>query len=236
MCASSTLSRSQLSATLALLAESRSLRDGLLPLIYRLNRCAPSDVNAIGYASGSLNQLLLDSPVSQRESPVLKMQIALSEMWEDPRPAPAELIARCDSAYACPGFGPVAAVVDPIWPRYTEPLANMWPSTHIPILAMHGELDTRAPIELARSFSDSLHDPGQVFVAVPYSTHSVILNSPRASISGDTCGADLLQGFVISGGRTLDMSCLNDLVPPRFDPNPTLAGQLFNRNDVWEDE
>ena len=72
----------------------------------------------------------------------------------EPRPTAQTLDSRCDSNVICPGFGPVAGAVDSVWPRYAEPLAGAWPTTAVPILAIHGELDARAPLEDARGIGN----------------------------------------------------------------------------------
>uniref|UniRef100_H3HDC4 Uncharacterized protein n=1 Tax=Phytophthora ramorum TaxID=164328 RepID=H3HDC4_PHYRM len=77
------------------LLQSESMRTLIPPVVYRLNRCASTDIEVLAHFFTSLNGYLA-SPDEENafESTLLYYLIVFSEMWETPEPSAAEMFAR----------------------------------------------------------------------------------------------------------------------------------------------
>ncbi|NVB83444.1 MAG: alpha/beta fold hydrolase [Kofleriaceae bacterium] len=215
----------------------RALRAHLYPLVYRLDRCADRDVEALQHYLGVLVPLLQGAGAEQAhlDSAVLQYHVALSEGWEEPAPSADELRQRCDSQTFCPGVAVSAASFFDRWPRYArDEYVQQWPSSTVPVLAMNGTLDPQTPIAQARVVADRLTAPHQTFIEVPFSPHGAAFESPVKTAGQAPCGAQLLKGFVADPTAAPDTSCLRDLVPMQFSIEPAEAQQFFGTTDAWE--
>lgn len=223
------------SSILPIFIQLRILRPHLFPLVYRMERCAAEDVQVIGHYFDALNQAFGGSGGPMRESAALQNHVALSELWEQPAPTAAEMQARCDALTTCPGFGPQAGPLYDVWPRYQpDEYANGWPQTTLPILALNGTLDPQTPLETAQVTADHLTAPHQTFVAVPFSPHGVIFESPVKTAGAPPCGLQMMHGFLADPTAPIDTACLDDLVPVEFTVSPEVAEFFFGTQDIWE--
>jgi pimeloyl-ACP methyl ester carboxylesterase len=224
-------------AVRALLARALQIRGAnalVFPLLYRLDRCDEADREAIDH----FFSLLVDegggsSAGAGPDSFAVRQNIGFSELWAA-APTEAEYDARCRSAAFCtPGDFDLAD----LWPRYAPPPdVHALPATRVPVLALNGDLDPQTPVEKAERVRAMLGAPGQTFVRVPFSTHFVLDNSPVRTPGAPPCGFQLVTGFVAAPEAPPDLSCLDDLEPPSFEPPPGLARRLFGTDDAWENE
>jgi pimeloyl-ACP methyl ester carboxylesterase len=211
-------------------------RAHLFALAYRLARCSPQDVAVVQHYLDSLPSALPSLPSTRRTSQVLSNHVALSELWEDPAPSVQELAERCSSQTFCPGTSVGIGALYEQWPRYArDEYVGKWPSSRVPILAMHGTLDAAAPLANAELAGVELDGPHQTFVPVPWSTHGVVYFSPVKTRGAPTCGIQMLASFVEDPRGTPDTTCLADLAPVDFSGgDPALVQQLFGTEDAWE--
>lgn len=214
----------------------RTLREHLFPLVYRVQRCADADVQAVTTYFQVLDNLFAGpggGPL--RGSRALQVHVALSELWEAPEPTAAELQARCDGAVICPRLGPSFVPLLDTWPRYPQDMyVNAWPETAVPVLAMNGTLDPQTPIETALAAADHLVAPGQTFVTVPFSPHGVLSESPVLTPGKVPCGLQMIRGFLADPVAPIDTSCLADLAPVSFTISPEDSTMFFGTPDPWE--
>lgn len=213
------------------------LRAHIFPLVYRIDRCTRADVQVVEHYFATMQQQELARQVRvPRESTLLQNHIILSELWEEPAPSLEDMQAREASLVISPELVPEVARVYDLWPRYEhDEYTNRWPSSKsVPILAMNGTLDPQTPIEIAMVAAQQLNGPQQHFVTVPFSSHLVLLSSPLKG-SRDTCGAQLVKGFIDDATAAPNVACLENLKPV-FDLDPAIASNYFGKPDVWENE
>ncbi|WP_437275157.1 hypothetical protein WME90_28350 [Sorangium sp. So ce375] len=235
----------QLGADVALFAsvaplfvQARSLRAHLFPLAYRIDRCEPADVEVVGHYMQTLLDLLSQTGGGEpRSSVILGTHVALSELWEEPAPTPAELQARCDAQRFCPREAQALGPLYEAWPRYPhDRFWSGWPTSTVPILAMNGQLDPQTPIGLAELSADRLTAPHRTFVAVPWSSHGVAFESPVKTAGAAPCGTQMMAGFIAAPEAPIDTTCLDDLVPVTWDEDPAVIEVLFGATDMWENK
>ncbi|WP_438038047.1 alpha/beta fold hydrolase [Sorangium sp. So ce128] len=212
------------------------LRTHLFPLAYRIDRCEPGDVQVVGHYMQTLRDLMSQPGESEpRASVILGTHVALSELWEEPAPTPAELQARCDAQRFCPREALELGALYEAWPRYPhDRFWGGWPGSTVPILAMNGLLDPQTPIGLAELSADELTAPHQTFVAVPWSPHGVAFESPVKTPGAAPCGTQMMAKFIADPEAPIDTTCLDDLVPVAWDEDPAVVEVLFGAKDMWE--
>lgn len=236
-----------LKTALGNMAFSFSARRAAPAFIHRYQRCDADDVLAIrhlyvrtfGYDPGASFQELPSVPAFpsgfEGFSFPLSINILVSELWEPADPSPEELVSRWEATRACRGASRQASWQIPGWPRYHEPLADLFAVTDVPILAMNADLDTATPIEYARLAEEHLHGPYQRFIEIPGAAHSLISQGQLMSDPTSTCGRELLLQFVKDPKATLDTSCLADTLPLAFKLGPTGTDYYFGTDDIWGD-
>jgi pimeloyl-ACP methyl ester carboxylesterase len=221
------------SSLMAFLIEALDLRTAIFPLFYRLDRCAPADVDALTHFFS-----LFDpgpDPGPMRFSEVLQYNIALSELWETPPPDAAEIARRRGDALFWPGLLDAAAPLHDTWPRYPlDSFANRWPTPTSPILGMNGTLDPQTPIEQARGAVTALAGAHQSFVEFPGSPHGVIFNTPVNGGLDLNCGVQVMLGFLNNPTAPLDTRCLAELDPVAFSWPDGYPQAFLGTSDMWE--
>src|SRR5262249_33343082 len=119
-------------------------------LVYRINRCRPSDVSAVGHYLSFLTQPAPASPEDTLSSPVLAMNVSLSEMAGDNPPSLADVQATDDGLYFSTGLSATLRSLYDLWPRYTpDAYSGAYPKSNVPLLMLNGTLDPQTPIDLA---------------------------------------------------------------------------------------
>jgi pimeloyl-ACP methyl ester carboxylesterase len=212
-------------------------REAVLPLLYRLARCDAADVAAFEHF---LNRVVepdppIDPDAVFRGSAVLGHNIAVSELWNH-AVTPDEVVSACDALVLCPGAGPSRLPWVAAWPRYDEPLAGMFATTSMPILALNGDLDPQTPAPQARLIAETFTEPTQHYVEIPDAPHAIVSTSPVADPEAPTCGLQLLAGFVDDPTAPLRDACLEDLVRLEVAGTPARAMDLFGVPDFWENQ
>jgi len=212
------------------------LRGYIPAAIYRLDRCAPTDVTALTsffaalYGSsgegGGVDEMLKGWGF------VLSNNIAFSEMWETPAPSSETLASIRQAAVASREITAGLPELYEIWPRYVDPLAPAWAETETPILMLAGGLDPATLFRKQVPARDHFRGAHQHFIEVPSATHTVIASS--ATKANRSCGTMIMMSFLEDPQGTPDTSCLSDVVPVSFDGDPETTKALFGTNDPWE--
>lgn len=230
------LDRRKLRTVLGQLLTDWNNRLAIAPVIYRLERCDPADVDAVTHllraAFGSPDDPV--GPFLEAWSFPLQDNITFSELWTDPAPAPDALAAAADATLISEGVTMDDAQVFPLWPRYPrDEYDGIWAQVDVPMLMMNGDLDPATPIDIAQRAREHFRGEHQTFVTMPRSPHSVLTGSP-ISADGATCGMKLVLDFLADPLRPLDTSCKDAVFPVRFAGAPWLAERLFGVADMWE--
>lgn len=197
------------------------------PLIFRLEQCRIRDMLAVGSLVDRLFESgKLEEPASH--SPALQRHVALSEMWPDPPPDPAELSAAIADVTMTTGVSAGFARTAARWPTYPRPeLGGRFAHYAGPLLLLHGGLDPTMPVERLAGLRDAYAGPSTTFVLFPDRGHVVLNENP--------CARSLYRAFMTDPRRPPDTSCV--AADQAFAPASLPAGQesAFGTRDLWGD-
>jgi hypothetical protein len=165
-----------------------------------------------------------------------------SEMWLSPElPTPEAVLAYLDGVYAdaliASGKGYDRHQVFLRWPKYSEPLDDLWATTDVPMLMLQGEIDPSTPFVEAVPVGEHFAGPSQHFVSFPHSAHNVRSGTPTNADASNPahCGETIFLAFLHDPTGTLDTSCVAETLPLDFEGTvyaPTLMGTV----DFFENE
>jgi pimeloyl-ACP methyl ester carboxylesterase len=208
-----------------------TLRPAIAPLVYRLARCAPEDVDAFATFS-----LALGPPPSDTKSTlfslILSAHVSLSEFWEVPAPALRELEAFRDTANVAHGLATQFAAYDTPWPRHPlDEHAGKLAETGARLLLLHGEYDF-IPMSAVQPVVDHFEGPRSTFVIMPGTTHSTFQSPTSSGLA--SCGGHLLKLMIDDPTAAPDLGCVGEVLPPSFELDPGYAPALFGSADAWE--
>ena len=208
-------------------------RTAIPPLLYRIDRCRDDDIDAIRSLIAAVDEI-----DRRRRNPLdsahLFAHVSLSELWDEPGPAPEALSARTEQALfslgASSGLGRLASS----WPKYPRDRHHgRWAETSSPLLMLNGTLDPQTPPAVYRVAAAGLAGPAHYFVEVPAAAHNVLYQSPTTN-AGLACGMEVFLSFIADPQRAPDTSCIERLAQLTFGDNAALAKQLFGTASLWD--
>ncbi|KAI8816244.1 Alpha/Beta hydrolase protein [Fimicolochytrium jonesii] len=185
----------------------------LLEMLGRLRRCsdAGQDASFLRAATTGLAplaqsagaQMQAPKPVAEQPSPLIAVNIVLSEWWT----TLADATAAQHNATIANDLAPVLAAVAPVWPTYPAP-----PRTPLTsrfggrVLVLSGQLDPQTPVTHARRTVGEMKAGGVdvVSVEMPRGAHIT-------SLMQMPCAVGSIEGFVRKGTGAVDAgTCLGD--------------------------
>jgi pimeloyl-ACP methyl ester carboxylesterase len=206
-------------------------------LIYRLQRCDPADVAVLDRIVDKA--LGLDFP-ERYLSQVTNENVIYSELWASPRFADnAALLGYLDGVYAgdtlfANGQGYYMNDAYLRWPRYRDPLDDVWASTTVPVLMLQGQLDPATPYDFSVEVTQHFAGPRQTYVAFPYGAHNVFVGTPVAGGPPPLhCADRIFSAFLADPEGPLDTSCVAETLPPDF-VGTHWAPRILDAPDYWE--
>jgi len=105
-----------------------------------------------------------------------------------------------------------------------------------PLLLLNGDLDPQTPLKWATIASSHFRHNNQKLVVVPFAPHFTLLTSPVDN-SAFPCGMQLTASFFLSGGSSIDDSCLSHVQPIDFEGNhhisKVVCKQILNTTSLW---
>jgi hypothetical protein len=87
-------------------------------------------------------------------------------------------------------------------------------------------------IASASELRDFYRAPHQTWAEFPYGAHAVYGTTPMAS--GSDCGEELVFHFIDHPTESVDTSCLNATLPPRFSGSSALKLRLLGVSTGWD--
>jgi len=224
------------------------------PLLYRFQRCSEDDVAAIVHM---WNQFFNSSnspstfPISSSAifsnastacgiSQVVLYNLFLSEgVQNPPPPSIGVMAAQVNTQLFSAPFSIMSHARElwDAWPRYAwDEYVHQYPQTTIPILFFNGDLDISTPWSNAAFTAIYYNASTQTLIRLPQVPHVGLLQSPLKN-SPLTCGLVMATEFFLSGGSTVNTSCVADIQPLDWRENTTSAQQismqLFGTPDAW---
>lgn len=208
-------------------------------LVYRLNRCNANDQEAI--------YRLLEDPdepaVYQPVSAALRTNIVVSELLGPGIDYDAAVAFAQQSLFSTDLTVYATWARDVAgWPPYPmDGCAYRFPDTDLPILMINGDLDPQTHVDLARFASQAFDGVHQRLVVMSGVPHGAIFESRIQSDYHDkidTCAIDLAFQFFEDPEKSLDLSCLDQLIQPDFSGTTERALEaaeaVFGRDSVWD--
>ncbi|POM57493.1 Serine protease family S33 [Phytophthora palmivora] len=216
------------------------LRTLIPPVVYRLQRCSPEDLDVLTqFFSSVVANDQAKTQDSAYESTLLYNLIVYSEMWQSPLPSMAEMMARITGAKMSSGGG--IYEVGPQYCSFSKEKSKScdefnvgnydtngivykrdqyWNKTatipnHVSVLLMSGKLDPQTPNKYAESLLNTLNGENKELIVFDYASHGTIMTTQM--VAGDpmseTCGMKVFASYVRNGGdlaRT-DKSCIDEM-------------------------
>jgi pimeloyl-ACP methyl ester carboxylesterase len=210
-------------------------------LAYRIVRCNDDDVDALSTFTYNMQKWMGGGfsgfATKDLSSDVLLMNVALSEMEEDPIPTAADLKALMTDTVFVDADSTIAQVEEyKKWPRYKrDEFVGKYADTATPILMMNGSLDPQTPQDFADAIAPHYTKPNQTYVVFPRAAHGVIHQSPTGhSGSAEPCGTTVWRQFVANPTSKLDTSCTSKILGHEFDADwSSLATWMYDRPSLW---
>ena len=235
-----TLDRKTLHILLGGLATDWSLRMLAPAILHRLNRCNATDREALLHMVGGSPR---SHQIEELKSIVIRTNIIASELL-GPGINFNEALAFSKQSFFSTDLTLSAthAREDGGWPPYPlDGCADRFPDTDLPILILNGDLDPNTHVDLARFTAEAYDRPHQRLVVMPGVPHGAIFESRMQNDYHDrinTCAMELAFQFFENPPKSLDRSCLEQMIQPDFSGTTPWALEAaktgFGRNSVWD--
>lgn len=209
-----------------------NLRNWLPALVYRLDRCATGDRQAIATLFGNIFGGGGGLP---RTSPIMQLHQVLSEFFPRTHVDEAPIVAARGSAIFFQDALADAYRMQDGWPRSAvDPLAPSYAPPSVPVLVMAGGLDPAAPVAtVGAGYRDHLSGPHQTFVEIPYGAHTVLTSAPVGD-GMPSCSVQLVRAFLADPSAALPVSCAADVLVPSLDAPADLAMRFWGTPNLYD--
>lgn len=209
-----------------------TLRPSVAAMIYRLGRCEPRDVAALRVLVRVLAGEPPTLPAGVRyASDPAGFRVGFTELWEEPAPTVAELVAFDEAAIASASVSVRLGRTREHW-TVTAPdeHAHRLADTTAPMLILHGGLDFIPDVsaDVARAHYTAPH---QTYVTIPRAPHSTLF-APTTAMRG--CAGALIEQFVADPEADIDTTCTTQIAPIDFTAIGSYGVSLFGTSDIWD--
>lgn len=208
----------------------------LIPaILYRAERCSEADVAYLDGYARQLTPSTLGGTEEAPESTAILFHITFSEIVTEMSDH-EEIVAASELEVFSSGFpfDLEAALAD--WPRYPlDEFTGKWAETDIPVLIVHGALDTQTPPSHGFALAERYTAGSQQFFFLPTGTHGIYSHSH--SITGDestSCGKHLTVQFLRSPTTPVDGSCVDEAPKLDFAASEERLLEIAGHTDVWD--
>ncbi len=188
-------------------------------LLYRINRCTPSDVEV-------LSNLFQEDDEPETEDEILSFSqnlntnIIVNELIGGKSLAQAEAEAKTYFASPDETLEQYRSREQTKWPLYpADRYTHEWAETDTPLLIMNGDMDPATPLAFARQLKSHFNGPHQYLISLPGTPHGALFLSLMKDVpmeDADTCGSRLLFSFMDDVTTQPDALCTGNMLPPDF--------------------
>lgn len=209
-------------------------------ILYRLNRCNAGDQEALLQLVGASTR---SHQSEDLKSAVVRTNIVISELL-GPGINFDEALTFSEQSFFSTDLTLYATYAreNGGWPPYPlDGCSDRFPDTDLPILILNGDLDPNTYLDLARFASQAYDNPHQSLVVLPGMPHGTIFESRMQTDYHDkvnTCAMELALQFFEDPEKSLDLSCLDQLIQPDFSGSTERALEAaeagFGRDSVWD--
>lgn len=221
----------------SLFATNPSTIPAIPAMLFRLDRCDPSDLDVLSYAlEQMMNSILLHDLLHvPLTSPSLEKQILFSEAWSPQLPTYTELSNVYDACFFAPGSYVLGSIY-PQWPVLPlDPYFNGTFSTNASLLVLAGGYDPISPSDEGNWQFASIGSPNKYIFNFATSLGMNLENTPVYPSANSTtpCGMQILLSFMRNPIQTPDSSCQADMIPFDWRGDPTINEQYFGVEDLF---
>jgi len=210
-------------------------------LLYRVNRCAPKDVDV-------LSNLFQEDDEPETEDEILSFSqnlntnIIVNELIGGKSLAQVEVETRTYFAAPDETLEQYESLEKTMWPQYpTDQYTHRWAETDTPLLIINGDMDPATPLAFAQQLKEHFKGRNQYLIALPGTPHGSLFLSLMKDVpfeNADTCGSRLLFSFINDVTRQPDASCTSNMMLPDFSGTSeearTAAKRFFNSENIWD--
>ncbi|OWZ11605.1 Serine protease [Phytophthora megakarya] len=210
------------------------------PVVYRLQRCSPDDVEVLTqFFTATVETKNAKTQDNAYQSMLLYNLIVYSEGWESPLPTTSDLKSRFINAKMSDSGG--VYTVSPQYCAFSKEKSRgcdefsvgnyeangivykrdqYWNKTatlpsQTSVLLLSGKLDGQTPNKHAETLLHSLKSEKKELVVFDYASHGAVATTQMIAgdMSSETCGMKLLASYVRNGGdlEHLDKSCVDEM-------------------------
>ncbi|CAI5718444.1 unnamed protein product [Peronospora farinosa] len=220
---------------LSVILPDASMRTIIPPIVYRLNRCEPKDIDLLKpFFKIPRQPQLNSSDDSAFVSPLLKYLVNYSEMWEKPTPSIAKMTSQESAVCNKLDLGNyrgngIIYEVDKYWNKS----ATIPPQASV--LLLSGKLNPVTPHKYAESLMEALIVEKKELITFEYTAHDALV-SVSFDQGKDNCGMEILLSYVTNDGdlELLDKSCVEEMPALNMTPNFITQLLLLNTNDPYD--
>lgn len=227
---------------------------GILPLLYRLDRCSAGDLAALGALAGVFTRIDQGSranatvdvvpsdqflrriprlgetpaPTSRTSfSTALQTHVVASELVSLPVPSKESLAARAESLT----FQPDPSAFDlgylAKWQGYPKDAAvGGWMNRDVPWLMLQGTFDFQTVYSMSQAALPKITDPSLQFVRIDGGNHGVAFDSD--------CTLKMVERFVAAPTAKVKAACVSEVKAESVTPDPGYADYFFGTRDPWD--
>ncbi|KAE9310137.1 hypothetical protein PR003_g20334 [Phytophthora rubi] len=258
---SATNPSSFLRVILSMLLPDMEMRNLIPPIVYRLQRCGPEDVDILTHLVTTLSSSSATPQDSAFQSSLLYYLIVFSELWETPASSNSELQARFEStkinsggvynmnALYCASSKDKSAACDDLNVGSYDGDGIIYKRDHhwnktvtIPsqasVLLLSGKLDPQTPHKYAEVLLGVLDGDNKELVAFDYASHDAVVTTQM--VAGDpqseTCGMKILASYVRNGGdlQRMDKSCVEQMPAFNMTTSEDYVQHFLSTNEAYD--
>ncbi|KAE8892386.1 hypothetical protein PF001_g12000 [Phytophthora fragariae] len=258
---SATNPSSFLRVILSMLLPDMEMRNLIPPIVYRLQRCGPEDVDILTHLVTTLSSSSATPQDSAFQSSLLYNLIVFSELWETPASSNSELQVRFGStkinsggvynmnALYCASSKDKSAACDDLNVGSYDGDGIIYKRDHhwnktvtIPsqasVLLLSGKLDPQTPHKYAEVLLGVLDGDNKELVAFDYASHDAVATTQM--IAGDpqseTCGMKILASYVRNGGdlQRMDKSCVEQMPAFNMTTSEDYVQHFLSTNEAYD--
>jgi pimeloyl-ACP methyl ester carboxylesterase len=216
---------------------------GLMPVLYRLDRCSAEDVAVLDTLETKLREIgrgriasvlpnLGPTPKPSAEtsySTALLLHVVASEMISRPAPTASSLAVRAEALTFKPDPSRLDISYFDAWEGYPrDEHVGGWVKRDVPWLMMQGTFDFQTVYSLSEKALEHVENPNIQLVRIDGGGHGVVFAS--------ACSLAMLERFLADPKAKVDASCVADVKKASLDLDDAYTHYFFGTLDAWGED
>jgi pimeloyl-ACP methyl ester carboxylesterase len=213
---------------------------GLMPVLYRLDRCSAEDIVVLDTLEAKLREIgrgriasvlphLGPTPTPSDEtsySTALLLHVVGSEMISRPAPTASSLAQRAEALTFRPDPRSLDISYFDAWEGYPrDAYVGGWVERDVPWLMMQGTFDFQTVYSLSERALEHVENPSLQLVRIDGGGHGVVFASE--------CSLAMLEAFLSDPKAEVDASCVADVTKESLVLDDSYTSFFFGTADAW---